>query len=200
MQSLDLLNCTKCRVLCKTRTQVVMGYGNPQAKLMFVGEAPGQDEDIIGRPFVGRCGDLLTKMCESAGIVRDNIYITNTIRCNPITIKNNRKSNREPLDEEIENCKEWLWKELNFVNPKVIVTFGKIPTRVLLKKKKSIKLGDLVGRVHCNVFQLKNGTEPIIIPSYHPSYLLVYSKELITDTIDILKGANMLTQNININK
>ena len=101
------LNCTRC-TLCETRTNVVAGKGNKNAKLMLVGEAPGADEDLLGEPFVGRCGDLLTKMLTDLGIHRENVYITNTVKCRPVE----GKKNRPPKKEEIQSCKSWLWSGL----------------------------------------------------------------------------------------
>ena len=120
---------------------------------MLVGEAPGADEDLLGEPFVGRCGDLLTKMLTDLGIDRENVYITNTVKCRPVE----GKKNRPPKKEEIQSCKNWLWKEIQEVAPKVIVTFGKVPTSLLLKiSKHKLKLGDVVGRFcdsHCSRFR-----------------------------------------------
>lgn len=160
----DMLKCTKCS-LCETRSQVVPGKGWLDSKVMFVGEAPGTNEDIEGEPFVGRCGKLLDQMLVKAKIPRSKIYITNAVKCIP----KKGKSVRPPTDEEIKACKGWLWKEIQEVKPKMIVTFGKVPTHLLLSYtlKKAFKLDDIAGEVFKPPY-----FDCIIIPCYHPAYIL----------------------------
>ena len=171
--------CSKCG-LCKTRTQVVLPATAPNPQIMLVGEAPGADEDIMGSPFVGRAGDLLNKMLKEAGLERDQIYISNTVKCRPST--NGGRKNRPPTDNEIEQCRGWLWKEIQLIKPKVIVTLGKVPTRLLLKLKKTFKLGDHLGKTHNMDY-----CEADIIPALHPSFILQYGKDRMLETIDLLR-------------
>ena len=174
------LNCGRCG-LCETRTNVVAGKGSSKAKLMLVGEAPGADEDLLGEPFVGRCGDLLTKMLSDSGIDREDVYITNTVKCRPI----DGKKNRPPKKEEIQSCKAWLWKEMQELSPKVIVTFGKVPTSLLLKiPKHKLKLGDVVGKM-----QSVDYTKSVIVPCYHPSYLMQTGRGKMQHSLDAISIA-----------
>jgi|TARA_R110002110_G_scaffold15839_5_gene70005 uracil-DNA glycosylase len=173
-------NCKMCG-LCETRTSVVQGKGNLKSKLMLLGEAPGADEDLLGEPFVGRCGDLLTKMLSDLDIHRDSLYITNTVKCRPVE----GKKNRPPKKEEIQSCKGWLWDEIQSITPKVIITFGKVATSLLLKiSKHKLKLGDVVGKIQ-NVDYM----DTIIVPCYHPSYLMQTGKGKMQDSIDAIKLA-----------
>lgn len=113
------MNCTKCE-LCKTRTNVVFGYGNPLAEVMFIGEGPGEHEDLQGKPFVGRSGKLLDKMLGDIGLSRErNIYIANIVKCRP-------PSNRDPLPAEQEMCSQWLRNQTALLKPKIIVAVGRI--------------------------------------------------------------------------
>ncbi len=115
----ECLNCQKCD-LCKTRTNVVFGYGNPKSEVMFVGEGPGEQEDLQGKPFVGRSGKLLDSMLAEVGLYREkNIYIGNIVKCRP-------PKNRDPLPEEQECCINWLRNQVFFLKPKIIVAVGRI--------------------------------------------------------------------------
>ena len=115
----ECLNCQKCD-LCKTRTNVVFGYGNPKAEVMFVGEGPGEQEDLQGKPFVGRSGKLLDSMLAEVGLYREkNIYVGNIVKCRP-------PKNRDPLPEEQECCINWLRNQVFFLKPKIIVAVGRI--------------------------------------------------------------------------
>ncbi len=151
-----VLSCRRC-ALWENRTQVVFGEGRVPADLMFIGEAPGEVEDQTGRPFVGPAGQLLTKILESAGIPRDEVYITNVVKCRP-------PGNRVPTKEEMAACWEWLSAQIGLVRPKIIVTLGNTPTHWLLGRNEGIN--DLRGRF----FPWKGGIE--IFPMFHPSYLL----------------------------
>src|SRR5580765_5872994 len=118
--------CTRCKLCGLGRTQVVFGVGNPSADLMFVGEAPGADEDIQGIPFVGRAGQLLTKIIEAISLKRDDVYIANVIKCRP-------PGNRNPEQDEVETCEPFLFQQIDVIKPKVIVALGKFAAQTLLR-------------------------------------------------------------------
>jgi DNA polymerase len=151
--------CTICPIRsgCK---QVVVGFGNTNSKLVFVGEAPGADEDIIGRPFVGRGGQLLSKLLKEAGIDRKDVYITNAVKCRP-------PNNRTPTANELSQCKRWLWYELKTIQPKAVVTLGRTPTFLLLTLKPNDSMSKHVGYPHTVNYMAAK-----IYPWYHPSFLL----------------------------
>lgn len=160
INSLDALQkfigeCTRCK-LCEARKTVVFGVGNPKASLMFVGEGPGADEDEQGVPFVGRAGQLLTKMIEAMGINRDDIYIANIVKCRP-------PDNRVPEPDEIATCIPFLMKQIELVSPKVIVCLGKTAVSALLNTQMPIT--KIRGQ-----FQQLNGID--VMPTFHPAYLL----------------------------
>jgi len=149
-------NCHLCN-LSKTRNNVVFGEGNPNAKLMFIGEAPGRDEDLQGRPFVGRSGEVLTKMIENVlNLKREDVYIANIIKCRP-------PQNRDPELNEVESCKGYLLKQIDIIKPQIIVTLGRIAFKYLLNDDTSIT------RARGKIYDFK-GIK--IIPTFHPSYLL----------------------------
>ena len=151
-----VLNCHLCN-LAKTRTNVVFGEGNPQAKLMFIGEAPGRDEDLQGKPFVGRSGEVLTKMIENVlYLKREDVYIANIIKCRP-------PQNRDPELSEVESCKGYLIKQIEIIKPKIIVTLGRIAFRYLLNDTTPIT------KARGKIYDYK-GIK--VIPTFHPSYLL----------------------------
>jgi DNA polymerase len=148
--------CTRCR-LHQGRTTVVFGSGNPQADLVVIGEGPGAEEDLQGKPFVGRAGQLLTKMLEAVGIDREkNAYICNLVKCRP-------PQNRNPEPGEIATCKRYLLGQLGAIGPKVICALGSFAAQSLLRTKEPIS--KLRGRVHLY------GTVPLI-PTFHPAFLL----------------------------
>lgn len=149
-------NCTKCR-LSEKRKNIVFGEGSPDAKLMFIGEAPGADEDETGKPFVGRAGQLLTKIIESINLKREDVYIANVIKCRP-------PENRNPAEDEIESCSGFLREQIEIIKPKIICTLGKFPMEFIIGNDKGT-----ISKVRGNVFDY-NGI--IVIPTYHPSYLL----------------------------
>ncbi len=151
----EALSCTKCD-LCETRTHVVFGAGNPRAKLMFVGEAPGMQEDLQGLPFVGRAGKLLTRIIESIGLKRKDVYIANILKCRP-------PDNRNPLPTEILTCEEYLIKQIELIRPRVICALGKFAAQTLLRSQESITR--LRGK-----FSDYRGTK--LMPTFHPAYLL----------------------------
>jgi len=148
-------DCGNCP-LCETRTQVVFGSGNPEAAVMFVGEAPGREEDLKGLPFVGAAGELLTRMITSIGLSRDEVYITNIVKCRP-------PRNRDPLPDEIEACHLVLHRQIEMIRPTVICTLGRFAAQTLLVSGES--MGRLRGRTHD--FQ---GIK--LVPTYHPAALL----------------------------
>ncbi len=175
-------NCKQCPLWgqmpegCKP----VPGVGPITAKLMLVGEALGEDESIIGKPFIGQCGRLLDKMLCEAGIPRDSVYITNVVKCRPTKTSGRRVSNRPPAKTEIHACRPWLDEEIALVNPGVIFTLGMVPTRELLTLKSTAKLGDYVGNSH-----LIGVRE--VVPLYHPSYVMVHSKKDYDTCVAIFK-------------
>ena len=126
----EALACTKCP-LAETRTQVVFGVGDPHADLLFVGEGPGEQEDLTGEPFVGRAGRLLTSLIEGIGLTRAQVYIANVVKCRP-------PGNRDPLPLEIESCRPYLEAQVAFIEPQVVVTLGNFATKLLLDTKDGI--------------------------------------------------------------
>ncbi|MDQ7784416.1 MAG: uracil-DNA glycosylase [Desulfomonilaceae bacterium] len=151
----ELGECTRCP-LHRGRTHIVFGEGAPDARVLFIGEGPGADEDREGKPFVGRAGRLLTKMIEAMGCDRSDVYIANVVKCRP-------PGNRDPEPHEREACVSFLEAQIKAVNPEVIVTLGRIAANVLLNTKEP--LGKIRG-----TFQDWNGIP--VMPTYHPSYLL----------------------------
>jgi len=147
--------CTRCK-LSQGRSTVVFGSGNPEARLMVIGEGPGEEEDRQGKPFVGRAGQLLTKMLESVGITRDEVYITNIVKCRP-------PGNRNPEPEEITACAPYLAGQLGAIQPGVICALGTFAAQQLLKTREPISR--LRGRLH------KLGGA-VVVPTFHPAYLL----------------------------
>ena len=124
-------SCERCPHLAQTRTQVVFGAGNADADLLFVGEAPGADEDRDGVPFVGRAGKLLTELLAGIGVAREDVFIANVLKCRP-------PENRNPTAPEIANCSEWLFRQLELIQPVVVVTLGNFATRLLRDDQTSI--------------------------------------------------------------
>ncbi|MGB2905844.1 MAG: uracil-DNA glycosylase [Candidatus Aminicenantaceae bacterium] len=147
--------CEKCP-LSQTRTQAVPGEGSAQADLMFIGEGPGHDEDAQGLPFVGRAGQLLTKIINAMGFRREDVYITNLVKCRP-------PQNRNPNGEEIEACTPYLQQQLDLIRPRVIVSLGNVPTHFLLETRSGIT-------VMRGTFQKHAGIP--VMPTFHPSYLV----------------------------
>lgn len=152
----DIGDCTRCKLSTLGRRQVVFGVGNPDAELMFVGEAPGADEDIQGIPFVGRAGQLLTKMIEAMGFTRDDVYIANVVKCRP-------PENRNPEPDEIDTCEPFLFRQIETIQPKVIVALGSFAAKTLLRTQ------DPISRLRGRVYEYHGAK---LIPTFHPSYLL----------------------------
>lgn len=152
----NCLNCRKCG-LCETRTNVVVGVGNPAAKVLFIGEGPGENEDLQGEPFVGRGGQLLDKMLAAVDLDRKtNIYIANIVKCRP-------PKNRDPLPEEQEACIGWLRNQVALMRPKIIVCLGRIAAMRIIKPDMKIT------KEHGQFFE-KNGT--LLMATLHPAALL----------------------------
>lgn len=164
-------NCKRCPLyMDMPGTKPVCGIGPVDRKIdvIIVGEALGEDEALLEKPFIGMCGKFLDKMLSKAGLDRSKLYITNTVKCRPT--KNNGKANRPPTDKEIQSCKTWLWKELQIIKPKAIVTLGKVPTGTLLSKK-TFTLEAMVGKGYNPGWM-----DTVIFPCYHPSYIMVRAK------------------------
>jgi len=174
----DLLNrlyepykqCTQCPLGTLGRTNVVFGEGDPDAKIIFIGEGPGQEEDRQNRPFVGRSGKLLTQTLSTLGLSRKDVYITNVVKCRP-------PSNRNPLPQESTTCKNiLLFNQIKVINPYTIVTLGATALQAFQKRKVSIT------RMRGKVMTTNNVN---LVPTYHPAYILRNPKELSTLTSDI---------------
>jgi DNA polymerase len=149
--------CTRCPLHAQGRTQVVFGVGNPSAQLMFVGEAPGADEDVQGEPFVGRAGQLLTKIIEAIGLSRGDVYIANVLKCRP-------PGNRNPAPEEVSTCQPFLFQQIDIIRPRVIVALGTFAAHALLGTDAPISR--LRGRIH----EFRGGSK--LVPTFHPAFLL----------------------------
>ena len=152
----DIGDCTRCKLHKLGRHQVVFGVGNPNADLMFVGEAPGADEDVQGVPFVGRAGQLLTRIIEAIKLTRDDVYIANVIKCRP-------PQNRNPEWDEIDTCEPFLFRQIDVIRPKVIVALGKFAAQTLLRTE------DPISRLRGRVFEYRGAK---LVPTFHPAYLL----------------------------
>lgn len=151
----DIGDCKRCK-LCEGRTNIVFGVGDPKAKLMFVGEGPGRDEDLQGEPFVGRAGQLLTKMIEAMGFKRSEVYIANIVKCRP-------PDNRYPEPEEVATCLPFLVRQIEAIRPKILVSLGNLATQTLLDTKAGIT------SLH-GTFKEFQGIP--LMPTYHPAFLL----------------------------
>jgi DNA polymerase len=171
----DLGDCTRCKLSTLGRRQIVFGVGNPHARLMFIGEAPGRDEDIQGIPFVGRAGQLLTKMIEAIGLRREDVYIANVIKCRP-------PENRNPEPDEVASCEPFLFRQVESINPVVIVALGTFAAQALLKSQ------DTISRLRGRVYRY-GGSQ--LVPTFHPAYLL-RSPDKKRDAWEDLKRAKTL--------
>jgi len=166
VQSLETIaktvrSCRKCEI-GSTRTNAVPGQGNPKARLMFVGEAPGADEDKQGVAFIGRAGKLLTEIIKAMGLTREEVFIGNILKCRP-------PGNRDPKLDEIDNCWPYLKQQLETIQPEIIVALGAHAARTLLDSK--LAIGKLRGRFH--EYKFSDDLPPAkLMPTYHPAYLL----------------------------
>jgi uracil-DNA glycosylase family 4 len=149
-------DCRRCKLCSLGRTQVVFGKGHAKARLMFVGEAPGEEEDERGEPFVGRSGQLLTKIIEAIGLSREQVYIANVIKCRP-------PSNRNPEPDEVASCEPFLFRQIDVIQPRVIVPLGKFAAQSLLKTM------DPITKLRGRQFDYRGA---VLIPTFHPAYLL----------------------------
>ena len=157
-----VLACTRCPQLVKSRTQVVFGVGNPEAELMFVGEAPGEDEDRQGEPFVGKAGQLLTKIIEAMALRREDVYIANVLKCRP-DMPPGMPGNRKPKPAEMETCKPYLLEQIEIIQPRALVALGATAMEGLLGE--TAPMARLRARWH------DFGGTPLMA-TYHPAYLL----------------------------
>jgi DNA polymerase len=175
----DIGDCTRCKLHTLGRTQVVFGVGNPEADLMFVGEAPGADEDEQGVPFVGRAGQLLTKIIEAISLTRDDVYIANIIKCRP-------PQNRNPEPDEVATCEPFLFRQVDVIKPKVIVALGKYAAQTLLRSETPIS------RLRGQVLEYRGAK---LVPTFHPAYLLrnPSSKREVWEDMKLVK--RLLTEN-----
>jgi DNA polymerase len=165
--------CTGCE-LCRTRRSVVFGEGSEKARLVFVGEAPGEEEDLQGRPFVGRAGKLLDQMIERVGLTREEVFICNVLKCRP-------PQNRDPQPHEVEACKGYLLAQLDLIRPEIICTLGRHAYNTLLD------VDERITRIRGRLTAYKGIT---LLPTYHPSFLL-RNQEAIKDAysdMEKLKG------------
>jgi DNA polymerase len=149
-------DCQRCQ-LAQSRTNLVFGEGDPHAQLMFVGEGPGEVEDQTGRPFVGKAGQLLTQILQAVGIRREDVYITNVVKCRP-------PGNRVPTKAEMDACWDWLEAQIALINPRIIVTLGNAATQRLLGRSEGI------GQLRGKFYRWQGGIE--VFPMFHPSFLL----------------------------
>jgi len=153
----QVANCTLC-ALHKTRTNTVFGVGNEHAEIMFIGEAPGANEDLQGEPFVGRAGMLLNEMLKSIGLKRADVYIANILKCRP-------PNNRDPNPQEVKLCTPYLQQQIGLIKPKLLVAVGRIAAQFLLNTTESM------ARLRGNTYNYGDQKTPLIV-TYHPAYLL----------------------------
>lgn len=177
--NLEASNCQKCQ-LAQDRSNVVFGKGNEKANILIIGEAPGKEEDIKGEPFIGRAGKLLTEILFSINLSRDDVYITNTVKCRP-------PENRNPNSSEISSCAHFLDKQISLISPKVIILLGKIAAERILNT--SEPMGTLRAKIH----YYKDTNIPTLV-FYHPAYLLRSPGEKKKVWEDIL----FMRENINV--
>jgi len=157
-----ILACTKCPNLVISRKSVVFGVGDPNARLMFIGEAPGADEDTQGEPFVGKAGELLTRIITAMGLSRSEVFIANILKCRPDT-PGETAGNRKPTSEEMATCLPWLQEQINLIQPAALVALGATAVEGLLGK--TLGITKLRG-------QWQNYQGIPLMPTYHPAYLL----------------------------
>ncbi|MEO6741140.1 MAG: uracil-DNA glycosylase [Chthoniobacteraceae bacterium] len=158
-----VLACTKCPQLVQSRTQVVFGVGNPDAEVMFVGEAPGADEDLVGEPFVGRAGQLLTKIIEAMNFRRQDVYIANILKCRP-NMPPGETGNRKPTPAEMNVCKPYLLQQIEIIQPKILVALG------------GTAVEGLLGMDKAGITKMRGTWKEFhgipLMPTFHPSFLL----------------------------
>ena len=174
--------CQKCS-LHQSRTQTVFGVGNPDADWMFVGEAPGGEEDRQGIPFVGRAGQLLTAILSALGLERDVVYIANVLKCRP-------PGNRDPDGEEVMRCEPYLYRQVELVNPKIIIAMGRFGAQSLLKTHES------VGKLRGKKYSYSDTGIPLVV-TYHPAYLLRSPGEKRKSWSDLLLARSIVSETAN---
>lgn len=187
----DYENCEQCQDLRKLRTNIVWGFGNEHCSIMFVGEGPGREEDIQGKPFVGESGIFLEQLLEEVKLARSEIYITNTVLCRPTRPgSENNLVNRDPTALEVSNCLPRLHREIVAIDPIMIVSLGAVPASALRGKKVGIKKarGSIID------IKIRTGNDVILtyalMPVFHPSYLLrTHSEEDIVQTVRDIRTA-----------
>jgi DNA polymerase len=175
----SLHNCQRCKLAKLGRSQVVFGVGNPHASIMFVGEAPGANEDLKGEPFVGAAGKILNDLLQSADLSRDDIYIANVIKCRP-------PENRDPELDEVETCKPFLLQQIQLIRPKLVCTLGNWATQTLLERKVGIT------KVKAQAFYMKDF---VLFPLLHPAAALHQGGLLDTLKADFKKLKEFLDRN-----
>ncbi len=178
----QVLSCKKCS-LYRTRVHPVFGEGNPKARIMFVGEAPGFNEDRTGRPFCGQAGKILDELLEFIGIKRGEVYISNLLKCRP-------PENRDPQKEEIKACSSYLERQIEIIKPKVICPLGRYSMRFLMEKYGLKEKIEPISKIHGKVFEVKNLFQEIkIIPLYHPAVATynINMKEILKRDFKILE-------------
>ena len=189
-------SCEMCS-LCPKKSGIngVVKSSGPVSSLAIIGEAPGADEDAAGEPFVGRAGKMLDKLLEGAKIKRHQVFITNAVKCRPT--QNNGKKNRTPTVDECESCRPWLYRELELVRPKVIVTLGKVSTESVLALPKNFTLGEYVNKSHETHLRRENCPEIIadtynVVPCWHPSYLMQHGRKKFDEAVECFKLAKKM--------
>lgn len=175
----SLHNCQRCKLAKLGRSQVVFGVGNPHASIMFVGEAPGANEDLKGEPFVGAAGKILNDLLQSANLSREDIYIANVIKCRP-------PENRDPEPDEVETCKPFLMQQIQLIRPKLVCTLGNWATQTLLERKVGIT------KVKAQAFYMKDF---VLFPLLHPAAALHQGGLLETLKTDFKKLKEFLDRN-----
>lgn len=179
----EMCACTKCE-LCKTRKNVVFGEGNKNAKIMFIAEAPGANEDEQGRPFVGRAGKILDSLLKEFGIERKDVYIANILKCRP-------PNNRNPLEKEIKLCTPFLEKQIELINPQVICTLGNFSTKFIMEKFGIEEGKEGITKVRGKIFKVINEKKEMkIFPMYHPALAAYNPKKIETMKEDFKKLKN----------
>jgi uracil-DNA glycosylase len=163
------VRCCRCD-LCATRTQVVFGEGSPTATLMIIGEAPGEGEDKSGHPFYGRAGQMLNSILDAAGIARDQVWITNTVKCRPTAVTGRRVSNRAPRVPEIKACAIWRTGELDIIKPRVVCCLGAVAAKAMMGR--DVKMTVERGQWFPFPMPIEGMEHSEITVTYHPSYIM----------------------------
>ena len=180
MEGLEVVECTRCPALVESRSRIVNGTGAEDADLVFVGEGPGADEDAQGEPFVGRSGDVLDAALDDHGLPRETVRITNCVRCRP-------PENRDPTAEELENCRPYLEREIEQIDPELVVTLGKVPSEHLLDRDVAVTTEA------CSVERVElGGTSRDVLISVHPAATLYDSSQGETFEAAIAEAARVV--------